>query len=243
MKKTLLLLLSVALLAACDKENSNHTIFFSYPAGAYGVAYADQETDSVVIVTFDSYQASTDVDWITIDPDLEYMKIQNSYWYMWEIPIPLTFDANTTGETRMGIISIHNFGDGWDRTVQTLFLQMGWLNITHPAPTYQYYTVQNSDTIPANYPMTATFELTDTATQVRDSLTFIAYDDWTVTCKSDFVKLENATGSAGECKVDITLVDANETAAERTAELILTSRGVSSTIKLTQTPEPEEEEE
>ncbi|MCD8302101.1 MAG: hypothetical protein LUC44_03675 [Prevotellaceae bacterium] len=229
MRKIIFLSLAVACLASCDKESYRHSIAQVYPTpGTYGSLFADQLKDSIAFTTFDSYQITTNDSWVTIDPDLAYMKIENSYWYEWYMSVPVTFEANATGETRDCMISVYNYGpDDWSATMTISFLQFGWHNISRPTPAYEY----GSNT----YPVRATFSLTDSATQVVDTLAFTAYNDWTLACDdSTFVHLQSTSGSAGSNHAPITL-SPNEESADRSAVISLTSSGVTTEITLTQT--------
>ncbi len=231
MKKLFLVIIASAIVAACDNESSRHAINLSYPLnGQYGVVYADQPEDTIIFNTFDSYRATTNETWISIDPGWAAVTIQNDYWNIWEIELPLTFKANTTGETRDGIISINNYGDDWNETISVAYLQLGWLNVSRPQPNYGTYS---------DFPRTATFELTDSAAQVSDTLEFTVHGDWTLTSNASFVAPEAASGSKGENKVALN-VEKNDAASERSATLTLTSSGVETPIILKQQAKKEE---
>ncbi len=231
MKKAFFVVLAVLTLAACDKESYRHAISVSRPySGQYGVAYADQTLDSIVFETFDSYRASSNASWLTLDPQMAEQKIPNSYWNMWQIVLPFSLSPNTTNETRDAIVSVNNYGDDdWNQTVQVSYLQLGWLNITRPAAAFEAYT---------SFPRTAEFELTDSATQAADSLVFSVYADWTLSCTSSFVHLATTSGKAGKNVVNLTL-DANEGTADRTDTIKLVSNGVTTPIALKQTGKKE----
>ncbi len=232
MKKTLLVMAAaLAVLFSCDDDSYRHAIGISYPnSGQYGAVYADQLEDSIVFYTYDSYNIYTDVEWITVNSDLEYMTVENSYYYMWEFAVPLYFTANKSGETRTGVVYVHNYGNDWDKTATASYLQFSWLNITYPSPTYPSYS---------SYPLSATFSMTDTCTQAVDSLKFTAYGDWTLTTDNSFVSFSKESGTAGSQVITLALEN-NEATEDRTANITLTSNGVSSDIKLTQTGAEEE---
>ncbi len=225
MKQLPLLLTLCAALAACSKESYRHAIALAYPTpGQYGLVYADQTEDSIVFDTFDSYDTYTSADWLAIDEQWGTMTIQNSYYYQWEVSVPLTFEPNTTGETREAVVYVHNYGTDWDQTISASFIQASWLNITRPEPAYPSYTY---------YPSYATFAIADSATWEVDSISFTAYGDWTLQTTADFVALGAASGKAGAQVVALAL-EPNNDEADRQAEITLTSNGVSNIITLTQ---------
>ncbi len=232
MKKTLFPLLCVAVaLASCNKESYRHNIYITYPAANISEFYADQTQDSIVFATFDSYKASASADWVTIDPDMASGDIPNAYYYMVEVSIPLTFEPNTEGKTRECRVDIYNYGENdWAETVSAVFRQLGWLNITNATITYGEYTDTASS---YSYPQTATFELSDSATQVADTLEFTVYGDWTLGHEADFFSIETTSGNAGHNVVPIVL-QTNGEEGERSADIVLTSRGVATTVRLTQ---------
>jgi len=218
----------VMFLVGCDKESYRHQTGLIYPAaGNYGIAYADQTIDTVIFATFDSYNASSNVSWITVDPEWASMKIENNYWAGYQIPLPLTFSPNTSGESRMGEVKIHTFGeDDWDYTITATYIQAGWHDVYRPTPSYAQYT---------DFPTSASFELKDSANWVVDSLKFMAFNDWTlVESAGSFAHPIQSTGSKGE-QVVILNLDPNETSNDRSTTLVLKSdNGVSTEIKVTQ---------
>jgi len=229
MRKIFFILLAVFALAACDKDTARHAINVTYPNG-YGVVYADQKVDTIVFSTFDSYRATANASWIIIDPQWASSTIQNSYWNLWQGQLPLSFDANTTGNSRSAIVSINNYGDDWDETVSASYVQLGWLDVTRPQPVLESYS---------DYPLTATFELADSATQVTDTLEFTVYGDWTLTSNASFVTPEVTSGTKGENKVALKVTE-NTTASERNATITLGSSGVETSIVLKQEAKKEE---
>ncbi len=238
MKKTLfLLLLAVAMFVACDKDSYRHEITIMYPPQSVLGAnvYADQPKDSIVFVTFDSYQATTQASWITIDPNMAAMKIENSYWAIYQISIPLTFEPNTSGETRYGIVSIRNYGDDWDETVTAGFLQLGWHEVTTGSIVYD----SSFDAYSYSYPLTAHFAMSEAAEQVTDSLGFTVHDTWELECESDFLKLGATSGEAGHNVVELT-IEENESKEDRAADIFLKSSGATTKITLTQSGAEEE---
>lgn len=128
------------------------------------------------------------------------------------------FDANTTDTSRVALVNFN--ADG--KTLVSIYGQWHYLNITRPER--------------RNY----MFQLTDSATQLRDSIIFRTYSDgWTLSFKDgqpDWVRFaEDAvtTGKSGTYKVFYEL-DANTEDEERSVYLELKSRGVTTEIKVKQ---------
>ena len=232
MKKAFAFMAFVMMLTACDKETYRHAISVLRPSsGRYGVAYADQPSDSIVFSTFDSYRAIVgSAPWLTIDPQMAQCEIPNNYWYCWEVVLPLDLQPNTSGETRDAVVSINTYGaDDWNQTVQVGYLQLGWLNVTRPVANVGTYT---------SFPRKADFLLTDSATQVADSLVFSVYGDWSVSTTSTFIHLAQTEGVKGNNVVHFTL-DVNEDTSDRNDTIKLTSRGVTTPIAIKQTGKKE----
>ncbi len=223
-------------LVACDKENSRHEIVIAHPGGgSYGLLYADQTKDSVVFYTFDSYKATVmeGRDWTTLDKNMEKADIENIYNALFHVSIPVTFAVNTTGESRMNHIVINNYGDGWNESVSTGFMQVGWLNVTRPMP-----VVTESNQL--NYK--ATFDLKKDAKETLDSICFYVNGDWSMSVDKSFVTLSQTTGMGGNNlqNVKLTLLP-NEASESRQATIILESSGVKTPITVTQEAAKKEE--
>ncbi len=216
---------------ACDNDSYRHEITLSHPPmGTLGIyVYADQPKDSVVFATFDSYQATSDVNWITVDPERASMKIENSYWTMWGVTIPLTFEPNTTGVTRYGAVNVRNYGDDWDVTVTAGYLQLGWHDVTSGSIVYE----TEASLYGSTYPLTASYKMTANANQVTDTLSFTVYNTWELECESDFVKVGTLSGEEGHNVVTLTFNE-NESEEDRTADIFLKSSGATTKITLTQ---------
>lgn len=225
--KKLIVLVAVALaFTACNKESYRHMVALDRPSsGQYGVVYADQQADSVIFSTFDSYKVSTNETWITVDPEWASKTITNSYWGYWKVAVPLSFTPNVTGETRLGQVAVNSYGvDNWDRTVTAAYLQLGWLNITRPEAELMSYT---------DYPRKASFTQQVGATQEADTLQFTVYGDWTLSTEAPYIHLVSTGGTKGLQTVGYTL-DANDAAESREAYVHLVSNGVTQAILIKQ---------
>lgn len=211
---------------SCKKDSYYHTMSVQYPVG-YKAIYADQIVDSVVFVTTDNFQVSSNVNWVSIKSSDASGEIRNVYRTVWEVAVPIYFAANTEGKLRTAEITIHTWGnDDWDNSARVAFTQFHWLDIYRPVPEYAWKNNMQSD---------AKFELTDSATQVSDTLKFYVHDIWTLTDGSSFAHPQTITGQAGENTVVLSL-DANTTGEERKDSIVLsTLNGASTKIKIIQT--------
>ena len=70
-----------------------------------------------------------------------------------------------------------------------------------------------------------------------------AFGNWTLTLAESvtWLQLARTQGTAGENTVTVNILESNETAADRSAVVTLTSRGVSEPITITQKKRPETE--
>lgn len=210
---------------ACNKETSQHQIAVLHPSyNGMGAVYADHTQDSIVLMTFDSYRTTVREggDWLTLDPVMKEQEVKYSYENRYVFTIPVEMSVNTTGDARDAIVDINNYGQDWNWTVNTGFRQYGWLDISLPTPSY--YTTDDNH-------RRALFELTDSAAQVADSISFRTEKAWTLTSKQNLVTMDRAAGEGSE---DYTLVrltlTPNLTREERIDTLLLQSSGVTTPI-------------
>ena len=225
MKKTLRLIIaaSIIMLCACEKENYYHTMSLIRPLGA-GVGMADQEYDTLSFYTTDNFQLISNAEWAVVPDSMKNGRIRNSYYHIWTVVSPIVFEANTTGQPRLGNITVRCYGDNeWNQTAIASFYQLSWLDITRPRPKYSY----KDGTING-----AAFEAVDSATQITDTICFYVYDDWTLSGGS-FVHPKETSGKKGRNKIAVD-VEENPDFVERETTLTLTSRGVATPIKFKQ---------
>ncbi len=234
MKKIFICACLALALAACDDDSERHQISVVYPENnGVGNVYADQTLDSIIIWTFDSYKCTVvqGESWMTIDSEMKQQTIPNSYYNMYAVTIPVYFSTNDTDSTRLGYVSINNYGDDWNETVYTGFLQFGWLNITRPTAKYVY---------DSNYmPTQGVFAMADSAYALTDSIAFTVHDKWTLRTEDTFVSLADTSGNSGENVAHFSLA-ANNSTESRSATLTLTSNGISTPITIVQSGKSEE---
>ncbi len=126
--KSLILCAVVAILAAsCDNGGGNtaHYIGVPYPIG---VAYADQQTDTLGVQSTDSWTATvTDGDWFAPNEFSKNISGTNKIDYS---KYALKIQTNK-GENRRATFVIKSNG----KTLRKTFAQVSWLNIASPIPT------------------------------------------------------------------------------------------------------------
>ena len=213
MKKFLFLLplAALVLMMGCSKNSDYHMSRFLRPSDGALYVYADQDLDSVSFETTESYTLSSNVSWFKV-PE-EYSSLKNPYTnaiilcYAW-----LQFEPNTTGEMRYGLLHL---GAG-DYSVDATIIQLPFLCVTNPLR--QGY-VLSPLVIDAN---------TSSAT-----LAFTVFSNWTLSTDSDWLTFEATSGAAGDRRVLVT-TGLNTTDEDRSAKVLLTSRGVTQEITITQ---------
>ena len=220
--KTLpLIAVIITLFAACNKENEYHTSRFLRPGTTALYVYADQYLDSISFETTESYTLSTNASWCRVPES--YKQFVNPYsnaiilCYAW-----LEFEANKSDEIRGCIVHL----DAGDYSVDAYVMQFPFLCITNP--------VRQGEVL---------FPLTCEAKDTEATLSFTTFADWTLKVEEgDWVALTVDSGSSGSNDVKITM-QPNTTDAERSATIVLTSRGISDRITVQQSKPIEEEEE
>lgn len=227
MKKSLLLLLpclALGLFTACgDSSYEVHNTYF-YPVQASGVrVYADQPTDTIHLISLDSWTATSSVDWMTVTP--ASFTATGSFN---DTRLTMNFEDNNTGEVRYGYIQVDSYA-----TLGKLVFQYPWLNITRPSAVYYTEDITESDS------QMATFYMNLDAAAADTLVAFTVYQDG-ATLQSDaaWAVPDSTTFSAGSHSIGLTIA-ANETDSARTAKLTLTSGTVSTTITLNQAVEEE----
>ncbi len=209
---------------SCAKDMENHAIFVDRPSSAITYCYADAMEDSIVFRTFDSYKATSDQPWLKLDAKMAQATLPNTYYNMYIVPIPFTVQSNTTDSTRIGYITVHNFGKDWDQKAGIGFVQYGWLNVMRPAPDFTYS---------GGIARKADFLLQDSATQQLDSIAFNVQREWTLSGTSDFVTPQQKEGKGGTHVVYLSLTP-NTTGQERTATFYLESSEAKTPIVIKQ---------
>lgn len=231
MKKIFALVtLAVALFSSCsDTEYELHETYFT-PQEPYGkVLYADQVSDSTRVVSYDPWTASAMFNngqeaWFSITPT-SCNFIAGEQFASTRIDIQAS--VNNTGKNRNGHIVLKSYD-----TLGMLIKQTTWLNIIYPFG--KTATMDNEGNEIPEEDRIMTFAASTIATQNQFEIEFTVYADGaTLQADADWLKPQATTFAAGNHKA-IILAEENPNTVARTANLILTSNGISTPITITQ---------
>lgn len=221
MKKGILFAASAALIfSSCIENNGTHYTEILYPSQGGKVLYADQTNDSLKFITFDSWSLDTlyrftSKLWLNLDPsDLAGNDVPEGYYV--NKTVKFTFEPNTSDTIKVVslVLNSNNY------KFESMYYQVDYLNIQRPAMD------KNNN-----------FELTDSASSTRDSISFVAYGDWKLEVvnpeETAWIKPTKNEGIQGVHTVPMEL-KVNDSEAARLATLKLTSNGASTPILIKQ---------
>jgi len=216
------ILMMAVMFASCAKDPERHELQMLYPTTAYH--YADETSDSLQFLTFDSWRASTDeTEWISTvgqsSGDVKY-----DYYTRLLVTVGVNMQPNLSNVTRRGFVRVVSYKyEGY-----ASFIQYGFLNVTRPEYTAKTYMSEYS-----SVPRTVEFCLTDSATWLVDSLSFTTQKAWTLTLKnqadSEWITAEQTSGAAGHHLVTLNMTE-NTSAEERKATFVLSSSDINTEI-------------
>lgn len=231
----LALVVATATLQSClNSEDESHGISVVTRNGlGFVEMYADQVTDTAMVFSYDSWQATVLQDvlsetpsptapvWYSVTPTTETVPAG----YLSSKSVAILSQPNNTGKNRVGGIkfstSYANNG-----TIGLTVRQYAWLNITTPAPVLSSNDIRTA---------TATFavDLLPTARETLFECT--VYGQASLTSNADWltVPAASATMRPGYNRVVLAL-EPNESAEARTAVVTLLSNGVRSVVTVKQ---------
>ena len=211
---------SILLISSCHKDPENHLLNVVYPS-PYGIVYADQELDSIIFETFNSYNTESQVDWIEVVAGASH-DVDYDYRNLYAFKSLVSFEPNTTGKTRVGAVRI----DSYDYSTAAVFYQYGFLNISRPEPGVT--AVRDS----------ASFDLYVPFIASEDSICFNVSNPWTLSyaegADQTWASFDLAQGAAGKGKVTLTVTPNPDTANGRVTVLALKSGSVTNLINIRQ---------
>ena len=226
MKPRLPLLALVLALAACTEGSYEHHASYFYPQRPDGqLLYADQTMDTTLIYSLDSWQATKEGDWFSITPEsFEVRPGVSSFTKM-----TFTTTPYTTGKGRSGLVTIHAY-----HTISQSLYQTPWLNITYP---FAQYTKGEDHTFATRK---ATFRMALLSSATSSQVRFTTYaENATLTSNAEWVTPEKTIFLApNNYEVKLT-IQPNKSKDPRTAQLTLTSAGISTPIIVEQAGDPE----
>ena len=211
---------SILLITSCHSDPENHLLNIVYP-NPYGIIFADQENDSVIFESFDSYNITSQDEWISVVAGSSY-EVDYDYRNLYAFTSLLSFTPNTTGRTRVGSIRI----DSYDYSTAALFYQYGFMNIVHPEP---------SETA---VPDSASFDLYVPFIATEDSICFNVSKPWTLefaeNADNTWATLDKVQGAAGKSKVTVSITPNPDTDKSRVTVLALKCGQVTNLINIRQ---------
>ena len=226
MRPLLPLLALVLSLAACTEGSYEHHASYFYPQRPDGqLLYADQTMDTTLIYSLDSWQATKEGDWFSITPESFEVRPGVSIF----TKMTFTTTPNTTGKGRTGLVTIHAY-----HTISQSLYQTPWLNITYP---FAQYTKGEDHTFATRK---ATFRMALLSSATSSQVRFTTYaENATLTSNAEWVTPEKTIFLApNNYEVKLT-IQPNKSKDPRTAQLTLTSAGISTPIIVEQAGDPE----
>lgn len=227
MKRISLYLLSAAALfaAGCsDNDVEVHQTFF-YPQRPQGmIVYADQPSDTTRLFSLDSWTLrSSAPEWFTCTPDA----FDVPPGYSSATLITANFQPNTTGEVRSGQIQVDNFDK-----IGMQVTQYSWLNVIMPAGAMLPTSNAGADT---QQNTEYQFEMRLKANSADTIVVFRTYrPNATISSNAEWAQPDQTSFAAARRDTVRIALQPNQTGADRTATLTLTSAGVSTPIRLVQ---------
>lgn len=222
--------LAVLALVACDSTYEYHSTSF-YPSNESIITYADQDCDTILVVSYDSWTLTNTCDWLTVkvaNSQVDDISINVASGYYDVTRLDFYPEPNTTGSTRSTVIKVvSSYSD--TGTLGVYFYQYPFLHITNPSPS------ADSDGN-ATFTLYVEGDAVSSSDEVDSSISFYVYDeDATLTTSDSWVTPEQTSGftTGEELTIPLT-IEANDTGARRSATLTLTSLGITNTITIVQ---------
>ncbi len=242
--KSLILCAAAAILAAsCDNGGGNTTHYIGVPY-PLGVAYADQQTDTLGVQSTDSWTATvTDGDWFTPNEFSKNISTTNRIDYS---KYALRLQTNS-GENRKATFVIKSNG----KTLRKTYAQVSWLNITSPNPAIirsdstvtSLYDTEHFAELKAYYYFTPDYKGGNdkiTATIYSPSVEIATSDEWINLKDGDdrYVKSVKLDKPGGKDQYEVSVpffVTENTGSAKRRGKItVTTSNGINQTIDVLQ---------
>ena len=114
----------VLTLTSCKSEFEQHVMQFA-PMKPNMVAYADQASDTIHVLSTDAWKLTVDNSWLAVTPNEMTPKYKGA---LYNTLLKLAFTVNTDRLTRQTIFHVQG-----GHTINMPVVQVGWLNISSPA--------------------------------------------------------------------------------------------------------------
>ena len=222
---------------SCNSDSDEmHSVYIIYPSvgsnyysRGFQPVFADQTEDTLAFCSTEAWElVSSDDSWLHVPEGIKtFTQVKSNSIY--QVADLVTFELNKTGRRRMGIIYI-NAGE---YSLQTGYLQLPYLNIHRPMR-----LMTGTDLITSTNDSLVT--ITDSCNVTRDSISFTAYKDWTLSAKNgQWLNIETTAGQKGYNKVYVSL-SKNDTSGDRVDTILLNSGGIVDAIPFKQYAKPVE---
>ncbi len=212
----------IMLLTACVESESEYHQTYFYPVSMSGTTlYADQDYDSLRVISMDSWtaKATSDEGWFDITP--KTFVINSEHMIVSKL-MEINAYPNNTGKNRTGVIRLTSFTE-----LGRPMTQLHWLNISVPEPRYGREFAAE-----LGYPAdTVLFDLRVPAAGVDTTLLFRTYKEQArLEDLSSWVTADSVVFPTKGRHASRLTIQANPEAEERVDTLRLTSNGVTSLI-------------
>lgn len=231
--KTLIIGTAALLATSCSKSEFEYHHFYIYSPQT--IIYADQYTDTLIVESTDSWEASTEADWISpkmfsyeVGPDLSLYQKK-----------AITITPNTTGAIKPSYFTFDSNGRSYRRQC----VQTSWLNIISPSPIFYGPDgdIDSPNEIIDYTGVNVRFEESKSSTAASGSIILDLYaNSATVSTNAEWITLPQTTltrTEGGMCQrfnIDYNL-ETNNTGVDRTGTITITSdNGVSTSVTITQ---------
>lgn len=230
--------IGAAMLSSCgDSSYEVHQTMF-YPNNGAVRLYADQVQDTIHVYSLDSWTGQASFSnggtWFTFSPQ----RVEVEAGKASDTKITITASGvNTTGKNLAGELRINSHDQ-----IATNVYHYAWLEVTSPAAQFvdkNGAPINTSQMTMEEFEKTfPTFAIKDIAATATDTaVSFRTYQPGAkLTSDAAWLKLDGTDGNypaSGKQRAALK-VEANTTGADRTANLTLTSAGISTIITLTQ---------
>lgn len=220
----------VGLVACNESTNEYHSTYF-YPITPSGVqTYADQQTDSLHVMSYDTWTLNNTTEWVDMKvgtSQTNQIKVEVPTGYFNLSRLDFVLQPNTTGKTRSTVVLVNSSFDKVG-TIATQLTQYPFLNITTPG------VRMNEDGTNGTF----TLDLPQKANN-ENATSFIVFTVYTpdaqLTSSADWLTVDKSNGFTASVreKVNVT-AQPNTTTEARKAQLTLTSGGVTTVINVNQ---------
>ena len=230
MKKAFsLIALCACLFISCDEsEYEVHQTYFNPTSPQGKTLYADQTVDSVRVISYDPWTAQTNFTgeaWFTITPtQCNFVQGEN----ISNTRLDINATPNNTEKVRAGFIAINSYYN-----IGMNVYQMSWLNIHYPIG--RLVTADSEGNELKKEEQYCVFEGTAIDKKNQFEIIFTTYAaDATISSDAEWITFEKTNFETAGNHTVLATCEANPLSEARTANIHLTSKGITTPIIITQ---------